>query len=156
MKKIIYYILTGLFIILPLSAKAMTIYPSDIAISPTPQTNNDYLYAEISGDFSELGFTLNSISSPIISNNYIDINFSFTALDGGAYQALEPFSYSVALGLLDSGDYSITANFYIDELLDSTINNTFTVSAVPLPAAAWLFISGILSILTLGNTSRKA
>lgn len=151
MKKIIYYIITGLFIILPLSAKAISVYPSDIAISPTPQTSNDYLFAQISGEFATPGYTLNSISSPIISNNNIGINFSFSAPDGIVIQILDPFSYSVGLGLLDAGDYSITANFYVNGILDNIINNTFTVSSVPLPPAAWLFISGIFSILTLSK-----
>ena len=156
MKKIVYYILTGLFIFLPLSAKAISVYPSDITIFPTPQTTNDFISAQINGSFATPGYTLNSTSLLNPTGNDFEIGFSLSSPNGIVIQILDPFSYSVGLGSLDAGDYSITANFYVDGLLDNTINNTFTVSSVPVPAAAWLFFSGILSIFSFGWFKKKA
>ncbi|GMQ83885.1 MAG: hypothetical protein BMS9Abin06_0630 [Gammaproteobacteria bacterium] len=156
MRKIVYYILTGLFVILPLSAKAISVYPSDITISPTPQTTNDFISAQVDGSFATPGYTLSSTSLLNTTANDFEIGFSILAPDGFIIQILDPFSYSVGLGLLDAGNYSITANFYINGILDNTINNTFTVSSVPLPAAVFLFPGGVFSLFTLGRISRKA
>ncbi len=80
----------------------------------------------------------------------------YFAPDGLIIQILDPFSYSVGLGLLDAGNYSITANFFVNGILDNTINNTFAVSSVPLPVAVFLFPGGVFSLFTLGRISRKA
>lgn len=156
MKKMAYYVLAGLFIIMPLSAKATSVYPSNITVTPTPQTTNDIISAQINGEFATPGYQLDSISLLNTTGNHFDIGFSLFAPDGFVIQILDPFSYTVSLDLLDAGDYSITANFYVNGFLDNTISDTFTVSSVPLPPAAWLFFSSILSIFTLGKLSRKA
>ena len=84
----------------------------------------------------------------------IIIAFSIIAPTGILPQVLEPFSYAVDIGYLDAGQYSIVANFYVGNVLDASISNNFTVSAVPLPAAAWLFMSGILAIFTFRRKAR--
>ena len=104
----------------------------------------------------EPGYTLNTTSLVNTGNNNFDIGFDFSAPTGIVLPVLDPFSYSVDLGVLDAGDYSIMANFYVDSLLDNTISSTFTVSAVPVPAAIWLFFSGIISLFAYGIKSRNA
>ena len=156
MKNVIYYILVGLFVISPLSANATSVYPSSILISPTPQTTNDFLVAEINGYFASPGYTLNTTSLVNTGNNNFYFDFDFSAPTGIALTVLDPFSYSLDLGVLDAGDYSMTAYFYVDSLLDNTIGSTFTVKAVPIPAAIWLFFSGIISLFAYGIKSKNA
>lgn len=109
----------------------------------------------MNGSFATTGYTLNDLSLTNITNDF-EINFLISTPDGIVMFVLDPFSYSVDLGLLDAGDYSITANFYVDGILDNSINNNFTVSSVPLPAAAWLFLSGLFSIAAYGKISKKS
>jgi len=39
------FILTAIFIVLPLSAKSISVYPSDISIAPVLQTTSDFISA---------------------------------------------------------------------------------------------------------------
>ena len=112
--------------------------------------------AEINGYFASPGYTLNTTSLVNTGNNNFDFDFDFSAPTGIALTVLDPFSYSLDLGVLDAGDYSMTAYFYVDSLLDNTIGSTFTVKAVPIPAAIWLFFSGIISLFAYGIKSKNA
>lgn len=156
MKKTIRHLIATVLLFSSLSVSAVSVLPSDIFISPTPPTASDFLSAQISGVFITPGFTLDNTPLLNISGNLINISFQINSPTGPVIQVLAPFTYNVDLGLLNAGIYSITADFYIDRTFDSAIKSQLNVSAVPVPAAAWLFISGILAMLSLRRFNLKS
>lgn len=61
--------------------------------------------------------------------------------------ALTPFSVNADIGVLAEGTYSANARFYVDDVLEQKLRDSFKVSAVPLPAAVWLFASGLIGLI---------
>lgn len=55
--------------------------------------------------------------------------------------------------ILDHADYRVTLSS--DSLSFSRVDNTITVTAVPLPAAVWLFCSALVGIGTIGGRNMK-
>jgi hypothetical protein len=132
------------------------VYPSGIAVSPTPQTTGDFLTVEVSGDFSSTGFSLSGDPQLSIIGKSIGIDFFVVNPNVIVLPVLIPFSYPVDLDYLAAGDYSITANFFVDGLFDNSISDAFTVSAIPVPAAAWLFGSGLIGLVGLARCKKAA
>ncbi len=192
MKKINNYVILGLFVALPFSASSAPISYSNavvpstsnivtdlaLSFSPSPQTTNDFITAQVSGTFPSLGFILDNTSLKIIDNTF-KINFSISSPTGIVGQQIDPFDYSVNLGQLDVGTYYVSANFFVDGSLDNSISDNFSVTSaaystwpwgpkklksnlvsakhtpVPLPATVWLFLSGIVSLFTLNRRHKK-
>jgi len=138
----------------PLSVQAMLVGPDNISILPSPQTTNDILSARITGFLPTPGFILDSPPSLSISANTIDITFFLSPPTNAIIQVLDPFTFDVVLGKLAPGGYLINANFNIDQTF-SKISHYFKVSPVPVPAAVWLFLSGIVSIFSLTRLKRS-
>jgi hypothetical protein len=149
-----HYVLVVLFFLHPVSARAISVYPSELAISPIPHTTQELLTADVIGEFATPGFTLIGNPQLSISAQSIVIDFLILSPTHVVPQVLWPFSYSVELGFLAAGAYSITANFSVDGVFDNSISDAFTVSAIPVPAATWLFGSGLLALI--GIARRKA
>jgi len=154
MKRFIYHLLAGLIIISPMSAHAISVYPTDITIFPEPQSTTDFITAQVNGSFATPGYSLVSTSVINTTGNLFELGFTITSPDGFVPQVLVPFSYDVDLGILDAGDYSIVANFYVDGIFDNSVENAFSVSSVPLPGAVWLFFSGMISLFAAGRFNK--
>lgn len=122
------------------SLSANSAYLSSISISPeTPITSNDTV-ATIYGDLADSGsYIINTVVTQ--EDNSITLDIFTTSL--GGFQVLTPFNHTENLGGLSSGNYTFTANGYIDGNLSSSINTSFSVSEVPLPASAWFFLTSI-------------
>ena len=155
MKKMIQHLFAILLLATSVSSHAALLAAPDISISPTPSTTDDYLYATVSGSYVTAGHLL--INTPVanISANTIDIDFFIDEPDGPASTVIIDFSYVIDLGFLNEGNYDINAYFYMDSFIDQVANNSLTVSAVPVPAAVWLLMSGLLTLLTVGRVNRN-
>ncbi len=151
------YTIVAMFLSFPLhlNASEVNVGPHDISISPSPATTGDFLTAEISGFLPTPLFTLDSPPAVSITGNTIDISFFLSPPGGIITQVLDPFSFIVDIGKLDDGFYSLNANFYINKQF-STLKYKFEVAPVPLPAAAWLFLTGIISMFSFSRLKRNA
>ena len=155
MKNIMQCFLAGMLLVSSTPSMAASVYPTDLSVLPSPATVHDLLTADVTGFFATPGYVLDSIALDFGTGNNVIVSFSIMAPTGIVPQVLEPFSYTVDMGYhLGAGQYSILADFYVDNVLDASISNNFTISSVPLPAAAWLFMSGILAIFTLRRKVR--
>ena len=127
------------------------IYGVDI-LPPNPGSS-DFILANIYGDFSTTGVTIpnNPTVSIIGEDIFVDI---FSIAEGIGLTILWPYSTSAAIGLLPKGNYNLTANLYLNNIIDDTFTQTISVSAVPIPAAVWLFSSGLFGLA--GVARRKA
>ncbi|RKZ59317.1 MAG: hypothetical protein DRQ44_13820 [Gammaproteobacteria bacterium] len=128
------------------------------SINFTAPTTDDFIVAEISGSYATPNFVLNS--SPIIDIGVGGINITFDVSSPSGYQldVLDPFNYSVDIGQLSVGDWYVTPTFYVDGLLDAqltTLLPLFTVTAVPVPAAAWLFGSGLIGLIGVARRKKS-
>jgi len=155
MRNFFQYTIVAIFLSFPLylSANEISVGPHDIIISPFPATADDFLTAEISGYLPTPGFTLDSPPSVNITGNTIDISFFLSPPDGIIIQVLDPFTFLVDIGKLNDGFYALNANFYINKKI-STLKYKFEVAPVPLPAAAWLFLTGIISMFSFSRLKR--
>ncbi|VAW59290.1 hypothetical protein MNBD_GAMMA11-1658 [hydrothermal vent metagenome] len=156
MKKIFQTVIVAVCLSFPLylSANEINVGPHDITISPFPITTEDFLTAEISGYLPTPNFTLDGPPSVSITGNTIDISFSLSPPGGANIQVLDPFSFTVDLGKLDDGFYSLNANFLINKKL-SKLKYKFEVAPVPVPAAVWLFLSGIVSLFSFARLRER-
>jgi hypothetical protein len=66
---------------------------------------------------------------------------------GDQYQLATTFYEAISL---DAGDYIFSISGYAMNTIDPTIGSDYdlTMSAVPLPAAAWMFVSALLGFVT--------
>jgi hypothetical protein len=155
MKKLIFkYFLISNILLLPAIAQGASIYNPALAIYPTTQiTTQDAVYAQLSGDFATTGYVIEGEPLVTITANNIGINFSALPPDGIVLFVLTPFSINANIGQLNAGAYNVNANFYVNGVLEHTLTDSFTVSAVPLPAALWLFGSGLIALFSLRRKS---
>lgn len=140
-----------------LSANAFSastsIYDPSMAIFPEAPLTTDSIYAELSGTFPTAGYLVDDSPSVTISDNKIDIAVYAWSPIGLVAQVFTPFSVNTDIGVLAEGTYSANARFYVDNVLEGNVHDSFKVSAVPLPAAVWLFVSGLVGLI--GMTWRK-
>jgi len=148
-------IISFLLLVISFAANGTSVYPDGINITPASPTTSDFIVADIYGFYATPGYSLVSTPSLNMSGNDIEVDFLVSSPDGSVIQVLDPFSYLIDIGELGAGDYNITANFYVDGFFDNTINNNFTVTAVPVPPAISLFLSGIVSIYTFTRKKKS-
>ena len=159
MRNLLKYITLVLSIITTNYAHSVSVFPEPPSINFTSPTTSDFIIAEISGNYSTPGFVLNSSPTVDISVGSINITFDISSPLDPVPSILTPFNYSVDIGQLSAGDWYLTPLFFVDGEFDNSVFSTlpsFTVSAVPtvpVPAAAWLFGSGLLGLI--GVARRK-
>ena len=137
-------------------ANAASVYLNPPSINFTSPTTEDFIVADISGYYSTPNFVLNTSPTVNIGVGGIDIIFDISSPSGEQLFVTDPFNYSVNIGQLSAGDWYLTPMFYVDGVFDSAVFTTvplFTVTAVPVPAAIWLFGSGLLGLV--GVARRK-
>lgn len=154
-KMIFKHLLLSSYIMLPSIAQSASILNPALTINPAPPlTTQDVIYAELSGDFATSGFVIDGDPLVTLSGNNIAIDFNSSSPTGIVLFVLTPFSVNADIGLLNAGTYNVISDFYVDGILEHTLNSSITVSAIPLPAAVWLFASGLIGLI--GVTGRKA
>lgn len=137
-------------------AQRVSILDPTLTIFPAPPlTTLDSITAGLSGEFPSTGFSIESGPLVAISANNIDISLYITSPTGIVLPVLIPFTVDAPIGRLDPGTYDVRAWFYVDNALDHQIKDSFTVSAIPLPAAVWLLGSGLIVLIGLARR-RKA
>lgn len=159
MKNVLKYISLVLTIITANYAHSASVFLEPPSINFTSPTTNDFIIADISGDYSTPGFVLNGSPIVDIGIGAINISFDISSPIGPQPTVLEPFNYFVDIGLLSAGDWYLTPLFYVDGNFDSTITSIvplFTVSEVPVPAAAWLFGSGLLGLIGVARRKKAS
>jgi len=152
MKKSIIRIAGMVFLFITAHVNAASIYSPSITITPSSPLTTDSVFVTLSGMFASSGYDVIGINATS-TLNHIEINLDTTSPYVPNLGILTSFSSGIDLGVLDAGLYDVTANFYVDFLLEHTLVDTFTVSAVPVPAAAWLFGSGLIGLV--GFARRK-
>ena len=137
-------------------AQRVTILDPTLAIFPAPPlTPLDSITAELSGQFPSTGFSIESGPIVAIAANNIDISLYFTSPTGIVAPVFTPFTVDAPIGRLDPATYDVRAWLYVDSALASQIRDSFTVSTIPLPAAVWLFGSGLVGLTAFAGR-RKA
>ena len=134
-------------ILLPKTASALA-----ITINPEEPTTSDFIIAEIEGVFSTPGFEIPADPIVEILGNAIEIDVSAFSLPGDWAQVITPFIVEADIGNLAAGEYQATAYLHIDGMLIESGATSFSV--VPVPAAVWLFGSGLLGLI--GVAKRKS
>ena len=154
MRNLIKYILLALTIFTINYANSASVFPNLPSINFTSPTTADFIVADISGNYSTPGFVLNGSPAVDIGIGGINITFDISSPIGPKPQVIDPFDYSVDVGLLSAGDWYLTPIFYVDGAFDTalfTMAPLFTVTAIPLPAATWLFGSGLIGLIGLAR-----
>jgi hypothetical protein len=157
MKNLIKYIILSLTIFTTNYANSTSVSLNLPSINFTSPTTDDFIVADISGYYPTPGFVLNS--SPIVDIGIggINIIFDVSSPPGPEPLIIDPFNYFVNIGQLSADDWYLTPIFYVDGVFDATfftIAPLFTVTAVPVPAAIWLFGSGLVGLI--GFARRKS
>lgn len=140
-------------------ANSTSVYLDLPSINFAAPTTNDFIIADITGNYATPGFTLNSSPTINIGSGSINIIFDISSPTNITPFVLDPFNYSVDVGLLSAGDWYITPTFYVDGIFDAQLTtflplfSVTEVTAVPVPAAVWLFGSGLLGLV--GVARRK-
>jgi hypothetical protein len=147
--------LNALFLFILAVTFETSAYAANISVIPALPTTNDYIVANIAGEHFTSGYTLDSYQLFFDSANSINIDLFIDAPAGIVLMVMTPFSYDIDIGSLVAGTYSISADFYFDGIFRNTVNNTFSVSSVPEPAAGWLLFSGILAIFSFAMFNKK-
>lgn len=158
MKNLLKYTVLCMTVFVSNFANSAYVYLDPPSINFTSPTTDDFIVAEISGSYATPNFVLNSSPTVDIGVGGINITFDVSSPSGNQLDVLDPFSYSVDIGQLSVGDWYVTPTFYVDGLLDAqltTLLPLFTVTAVPVPAAVWLFGSGLIGFLGLARRKRK-
>ena len=142
--------LVTIILLLPVVANSAGIYYQDLNIYPEFNiTTQDTVFAELSGEFATSGFQIDGNPVVDISNDIISIQFNSTSPTGVVLNWLVPFSVDAELGQFNPGTYNVTALFSVDGVVQHVLNDSFNVSAVPLPAGIWFLGSGLIALFPL-------
>ena len=135
---------------------SVSIYDPSMTIFPEAPLTTDSIYAELSGMFPTGGYLYDDSAAVAISRNRIEIAFYATSPTGIVTQAFTPFSVTADIGVLAEGTYRANARFYVDDVLQHNLRDSFKVSAVPVPAAVWLFASGLVGLIGMSWRKRDS
>ena len=144
-----------LFLINILVTFSASVSAAIINVLPASPTTSDFLVANVSGSYGAAGYSLLYSQTLYYPDNTINIDLFIDSPEISA-SVISYYSYDIDLGFLDKGSYSISADFYFDGIQKLTVSNNFEVSSVPVPAAVWLFFTGLLSISSFGWFNKKA
>ncbi len=125
-------------------------YAATVDISPTSPNSNNFIVANIAGEFGTPGFSLDNTIIDI-TNNSISIDLFVSSPTNIVAQVITPFSFLVDIGQLQTGDYFINTNVFIDNISKLNAKNNFTVSPVPIPAPLMLLFSGLVALFSFGT-----
>lgn len=101
-------ILSSLILVFALQLHAQTyFYISDIDVQPNNPTTADNVSIELTGSLSGTGSYV-SAASATVTNNVVNIDI--TAVDDGGATVIVPHTETIALGMLDAGQYTIVIN----------------------------------------------
>ena len=156
MNKLLKYIVFCIAVFVPHYANSASVYLDVPSVNFTSPTTDDFIVAEITGSYATPGFMLNSSPTVDIGVGGIGITFDVSSPSGIQPFVLDPFNYFVDIGQLSAGEWYVTPTFYVDGILDAQLTTSlplFTVTAVPVPTAAWLFGSGLIGLI--GVARRK-
>jgi hypothetical protein len=146
-KELLAALLLCCVILPPNTASALT-----VTINPEEPTTSDFIIAEIAGSFPTPGYEIPADPIVEILGNAIEIDVFAFSLPGIWPQVVTPFIVEADIGNLAAGQYPATAYLNIDGML---VDSGFThFNVVPVPAAVWLFGSGLLGLI--GVARRKA
>lgn len=154
MKHMAKYLILAFAIFTANSAHSTSVFPNPPSINFAAPTTVDFVIAYITGNYATPGFVLNAPPTVDIGAGGINITFDTSSPTGPTPSVLDPFSYSVDIGQLSAGDWYLTPIFYVDGVFDNAVYSTlplFTVTAVPVPAAFWLFGSGLLVLARIAK-----
>jgi len=158
MKNLLKCIVLGITVFTANYAHSISVYPNLPTINFASPTTADFIVAEITGDYATPGFILNGTPTVDIGTGGINITFDISSPSGTPLFVLDPFNYSVDIGQLSVGDWYLTPIFYVDGIFDNTlytVSPLFTVTPVPVPAAIWLFGSGLIGLAGITRRKRK-
>jgi len=167
-------LVSGLGLSLNAQAAAVNIDAINISSTPTPISPNTFS-ATIGYSTPTVGFALDASQDPVISyypitnantNTTIQIDLYFVspgqATLGGAptVNNIVNNELSIDLGVLAAGSYDITAYAYLSGCANincaSSYTNSMVIPAVPIPAAIWLFLSGLAPLVMIGRRKFRA
>ena len=129
----------------------------NLSFDPTKLNVLSVTIDELVWDFVTNTGTINNIAGTVdgimvnawsnISGNFTVATIQFQEISGGSFLNSTIGITEYALNPWASGGSEINPDF---------VNGTVTVSAVPVPAAVWLFGSGLLALTSIARRSRKA
>ena len=124
-----------------------------LTIDPQNPTPFDSITATLAGQFNKSGYTFSDQIDVIIENNLISISFYALKPTGGKNSyAPTPFEVVANIGSLSLGIYDITATLFLNGKNVNSISSQFEVAAVPIPAAIWLLLTGLASLIAFRRT----
>jgi hypothetical protein len=145
------------------AAPSLSTYDLNVAYDPSIITLTGVTFGDpVLGDqldLFSLGSLTSSSDSPLGTINVFELSFDNPS-DIDALQANAFTLATLSFNTLASGTSSLALTINVlgdangDPLTASTISSSITVSAVPVPAAVWLFGSGLLGLI--GVARRKA
>ena len=135
----------------PKTASAYTI--TTITINPETPTTSDFIIADIAGKFSSPGFRIRGNPIVEILETSIEIEVSAHSLPGIWAAVITPFIVEADIGYLAAGQYQATAYLNIDDMLVDSGETQFSV--VPVPAAVWLFGSGLVGLIGIARSKSR-
>lgn len=151
MKSLSKVILIALTLMFP--AITMAGFIHDIEITPGNPDSSDLITADVLGDFSSTGISL--VGSPTVTINNTEIIIDVFSLGVGCCGAaiLVPFSSQASIGNLLAGVYNLTANLYLNNVLDATYSESLVVTAVSVavPQTIWLFVLALCLLVVMKN-----
>lgn len=150
MKRLFLYSVAWMALVISGGVYAGTVIDAGTFVKP----GDTYITSPYSGLFTDV-VTFESLGVPIVLTGTHegmvggDMLLTNTA-DGTDYHLGSTFSEILDLG---AGSYVFTLSGFAENALDSSINSDygFQLTAVPLPAAAWLFGSALLGFIAFSR-----
>ncbi len=130
-----------------------------IVFSPDPATSLSNITAAIQGTLSLQGYAVSpnaEITSPDNQNNIFISLFIVESAASNPDGVASPFEVLADIGLLAVGIYNVKVDLWLQGHSIDSITSQLEVSAVPLPAAVWLLLSGLISLFAFGKKSGTA
>lgn len=97
---------------------------------PAEPLATDSLSMDIGGAFPSSGFDIELPPNVVVHGNDIAINIPVASPTGSPQQEVTPFSVTADIGMLDGGTYNYSIDLLVDDLVASSLNGAFDVTAV--------------------------